>query len=239
MKKVAVIGKPNVGKSSLFNRLIKKRDAITSDVSGTTRDIKKGVVELENREFELIDTGGLDFSSELFTKVGEKALESAKDADIILYMVDGKSIVDEEDKRRFWELQKLNKPIALIVNKIDNDKELQNRFWEFSEFGAEDIFPISVSHNRGMRNLYKWLEALIPPNSSATTIIEDDDIPLEALLQEKDEPQEEDREIKVAIIGRVNTGKSSLLNALLKEDRSIVSNIAGTTIDPVDETIEL
>ena len=236
MKKVAIIGKPNVGKSSLFNRFIKKRDAITSDISGTTRDIKKGIVELEDREFELIDTGGLDFSSELFSKVGKKALDAAKEADIILYMVDGKSIVDEEDKKRFWELQKLNKPIALIVNKIDNDKELQNRFWEFSEFGAEHIFPISVSHNRGLNKLYNWLESLIPPNKEV--IIEDNDIPLELLLQEKEEEQQEDKNIKVAIIGRVNTGKSSLLNALLKDERSIVSDIAGTTIDPVDESIE-
>ncbi len=239
MKKVAIIGKPNVGKSSLFNRLAKKRDAITSDVSGTTRDIKKTTISiLEDREFELLDTGGIDNSSELFSKVGKKALESAKDADIILYMVDGKKIPDEEDKRLFWELQSLNKPIALLVNKIDNDKELQNRFWEFNEFGAKDIFPISISHNRGLTPFYKWLEKLIPVNIKSTTLIEDNDIPLEMLLNEKKDYQEESKDIKVAIIGRVNSGKSSLLNALLKEERSIVSDIAGTTIDPVDETID-
>ena len=240
MKKVAIIGRPNVGKSSLFNRLIKKRDAITSDVSGTTRDVKKGVVKtLENREFELLDTGGIDYSSELFSKVGDKAIKAAKEADIILYMVDGKSIPSDEDKERFWELQSLNKPIALIVNKIDNDKEFQEKFWEFSEFGAKDIFGISVSHNRGLNPFYKWLESLIPPTSSNEPIIEDDDLPLELLLDNIDkEEQEEDKEIKVAIIGRVNTGKSSLLNALLKEDRAVVSDVAGTTIDPIDETIE-
>ncbi len=237
MKKVAIVGRPNVGKSSLFNRLLKKRDAITSDVSGTTRDVKKGVVTmLEDREFELLDTGGIDYSSELFSKVGDKAIEAAKEADIILYMVDGKSIPDQEDKERFWELQSLNKPIALLVNKIDNDKEMQEKFWEFAEFGAENVFGISVSHNRGLNPFYKWLEGQIPPES-APQIIEDDDIPLELLLNESEEEQEEEKVFKVAIIGRVNTGKSSLLNALIKEDRVVVSDVAGTTIDPIDETI--
>ena len=238
MKKVAIVGQPNVGKSSLFNRLLKRRDAITSDVSGTTRDVKKGIVTLlENREFELLDTGGIDYTSELFSKVGDKSIDAAKDADIIVYMVDGKTIPNDEDKKRFWELQSLNKPIALVVNKIDNDKEIQEKFWEFSEFGAENIFAISVSHNRGLNQFYKWLEGLIPPNVNQTTIIEDDEMPLELLLEEKMD-EEEDKEFKVAIIGRVNTGKSSLLNSLIKEDRVVVSDVAGTTIDPIDEAIE-
>jgi GTP-binding protein len=239
MKKVAIVGKPNVGKSSLFNRLAKRRDAITSDVSGTTRDIKKSTITLlEDREFELLDTGGIDYSNELFSKVGDKALEAAKEADIILYMVDGKSIPDDEDKMRFWELQSLNKPIALLVNKIDNDKEMQDKFWEFSEFGAKDTFGISVSHNRGLSPFYKWLEGYIPPLIKSQIIEDDSDIPLELLLSESEnEAEEDDKDIKVAIIGRVNSGKSSLLNALLKEDRVIVSDVAGTTIDPIDETI--
>jgi GTP-binding protein len=237
MKKVAIIGKPNVGKSSLFNRLAKKRDAITSDISGTTRDIKKRIISiLEDREFELLDTGGIDYTDELFSKVGDKALETAKNSDIILYMVDGKKLPDDEDKKLFWELQTLNKPIALIVNKIDNEKELQEKFWEFSEFGASDIFGISVSHNRGLNPFYKWLESHIPPNLNNYILKNDDDLPLELLLDENFEDEEE-KNINVAIIGRVNTGKSSLLNALLKEERTIVSDIAGTTIDPIDESI--
>ncbi len=239
MKKVAIVGKPNVGKSSLFNRLLKRRDAITSDISGTTRDVKKGIVTLlENREFELLDTGGIDYTSDLFSKVGDKAIQAAKEADIIIYMVDGKSIPDDEDKQRFWELQGLNKPIALLVNKIDNDKEMQEKFWEFSEFGAENLFGISVSHNRGLSPFYKWLEGLIPPQLNNSIIVEDDDLPLEMLLDNFEDEQKEDKEFKVAIIGRVNTGKSSLLNALIKEDRVVVSDVAGTTIDPIDESIE-
>jgi len=241
MKKVAILGRPNVGKSSLFNRLARQRDAITSDVSGTTRDVKKRIVTIsDNRDFEVLDTGGIDYTSDLFSKVGDMAMKAADEADVILYMVDGKSLPDDEDKRLFYRLQELGKPIALIVNKIDNDKEEQGRFWEFIEFGAENIFPISVSHNRKMTPFYKWLESFIPEREEIVepALIEDDDFSLEQFLEREEAPEEESRDIRVAIIGRVNTGKSSLLNALLGEERSVVSDVAGTTIDPIDEAIE-
>lgn len=238
MKKVAILGRPNVGKSSLFNRLARQRDAITSDVAGTTRDIKKRIVVIsENREFEVIDTGGIDESSELFSKVAQLAMRAAMQADVIIYMVDGKMLPDEEDKKLFYRLQKLNKPIALVINKIDNDKEESERFWEFSSFGTDTMFAVSVSHNRKFNPLYHWLEQYIPPIATQEIELKEEVDPL------FDEPlqgvttKEEDDDIKVAIIGRVNTGKSSLLNALLGEERSVVSDVAGTTIDPVDETI--
>ncbi len=239
MKKVAILGRPNVGKSSLFNRLARRRDAITSDVSGTTRDLKKNVVTIsEDREFELIDTGGIDESDALFSKVAEMSMRAAEEADVILYMVDGKTLPEEEDRQLFYRLQGLGKPIALVVNKIDNDREEQERFWEFVEFGAEAIFPISVSHNRKLNPLYQWLERYIPPvGNSAASLQADDDLSLEQLLEARDEPEEEDKKIKVAILGRPNVGKSSLLNALLGQERAVVSEVAGTTIDPVDETI--
>jgi GTP-binding protein len=240
MKKVAILGRPNVGKSSLFNRLAKQRDAITSDVSGTTRDIKKRVVTIsEDREFQVIDTGGIDAAGgELFSKVAELSLRAAGSADVILYIVDGKMMPDDEDKKLFYRLQNLNKPIALIINKIDNDKEEQTRFWEFSSFGAKDIFAISVSHNRKLNPFYKWLERYVPPKKQVpATIIPDEEF--DPLFDEpKNQIEEDDNEIKVAIIGRVNTGKSSLLNALLGEERSVVSEVDGTTIDPIDETME-
>jgi len=242
MKKVAILGRPNVGKSSLFNRLARQRDAITSDVSGTTRDVKKRIVTIsENRDFEVLDTGGIDYTSDLFSKVGDMAMRAADEADVILYMVDGKSLPDDKDKKLFYRLQKLGKPIALIVNKIDNDKEEQGRFWDFIEFGAENIFPISVSHNRKMTPFYRWLEQYIPERETIVepAAIEDDDFSLEQFLEQADQPDEEvSRDIRVAIIGRVNTGKSSLLNALLGHERSVVSNVAGTTIDPIDEAID-
>ncbi len=238
MKKIAIIGKPNVGKSSLFNRILKQRDAIVSDEAGTTRDVKKRIAQIGEKEAELIDTGGLEERDELFDKVKDKALQAAKDADVILYMVDGKKLPDEEDKKIFRQLQKLGKEMALVVNKIDNDKEEQN-VWSFYEFGTDKIFPISVSHNRKVGRLLGWLESKLPeqPKLELQEAEEPDFLELLEIAEEGPKKEEEDKEIKVAILGRVNVGKSSLLNALLKEERSVVSDIAGTTIDTVDESI--
>ncbi|GIU00823.1 GTPase Der [Sulfurovum sp. TSL6] len=244
LKKVAILGRPNVGKSSLFNRLARQRDAITADISGTTRDIKKRIVTIsENRDFEVIDTGGIDYSTELFSKVADFSLKAAEMADIIIYMVDGKTLPSEEDRELFYKLQAMGKPLALVVNKIDNDKE-EERYWEFLEFGAEATFPMSVSHNRYFNDFYAWLEALIPPREEepeGLELTEDAEVdPFDEIIRDINSVKEEtiDNEIKVAIIGRVNTGKSSLLNALLGEERSVVSDVAGTTIDPIDEMIE-
>lgn len=244
LKKVAIVGRPNVGKSSLFNRLARQRDAITSDMSGTTRDVKKRIVTIsENRKFEVLDTGGIDYSSELFAKVAAFSLRAAEEADIIIYMVNGKTIPDQEDKELFYKLQEMNKPLALVVNKIDNDKE-EERYWEFLEFGAEATFPMSVSHNRYFNDFYAWMEEHIPVVSEeeeGLVLEEDDEIDPFAQIVEQihaEAEEEIDNKIRVAIIGRVNTGKSSLLNALVGEERSVVSNVAGTTIDPIDEKLE-
>ena len=243
LKKVAILGRPNVGKSSLFNRLARQRDAITSDMSGTTRDVKKRIVTIsENRDFEVLDTGGIDYTSELFSKVADFSLRAAKEADIIVYMVDGKTIPDEEDKKLFYDLQQLGKPLALVVNKIDNDKEFESRFFDFYEFGAQATFPMSVSHNRYFNDFYAWLEQYIPAREEKPELqleADEEADPFGEFISDINDTEEpEDKEINVAIIGRVNTGKSSLLNALLGEERSVVSNVAGTTIDPIDESIE-
>ena len=243
LKKVAIVGRPNVGKSSLFNRLARQRDAITSDMSGTTRDVKKRIVTIsENREFEVLDTGGIDYSSELFTKVAEFSLRAAEEADIIIYMVDGKTLPSEEDRELFYNLQAMKKPLALVVNKIDNDKE-EERYWEFLEFGADATFPMSVSHNRYFNDFYAWLEEHIPAPEEEEGLVLEEDVeidPFDEIVRDINRVKEDeiDNEIRVAIIGRVNTGKSSLLNALLGEERSVVSDVAGTTIDPIDEMIE-
>jgi len=243
LKKVAILGRPNVGKSSLFNRLLRQRDAITSDVVGTTRDIKKRQVTISgNRDFEVIDTGGIDDSTEMFATVKKLSLRAADEADIIIYVVDGKNIPDPEDQELFYGLQELGKPIALVVNKIDNDKDETIRYWDFLEFGAERTFPMSVSHNRYMNEFYAWLEEYIPEREEeeSTDIAEDAELSFEEIVEMVHDADEieEDKEIKVAIIGRVNTGKSSLLNALLNEERAVVSPVAGTTIDPIDEELE-
>ena len=276
MKKIAIIGRPNVGKSSLFNRLVKKRDAITSDLAGTTRDVKRREVVINDKRALLLDTGGLDKGCELYDKIKEMSLKAAHKADIILFMVDGKGLPEEEDKKLFYELQNMGKDIALVVNKIDNDK-MKEKLWEFYEFGCDAIFGISVSHNRGTVNLLEWIYKQIPDSDiideEAEEIIsepevlyddelsddeffsqfEDDDedgyfytdeeeVEDDSIFAQNDKIKEFDENdinhIKIAIIGRTNVGKSSLLNALLGEERSVVSDVSGTTIDPIDESID-
>ncbi|WP_107686268.1 ribosome biogenesis GTPase Der [Campylobacter concisus] len=241
MQKVILVGKPNVGKSSLFNRLAGRRIAITSDVSGTTRDTNKAKIEVEGKECILIDSGGLDDSSELFKNVKAKTLAEARNSDVILYMVDGKMMPDDEDRTIFYELSKLNLPIALVINKIDSKKDEQ-REWEFISFGAKNSFGISVSHNTGIDELSMWLVKHIEDKVQikADTSEDFDDF-LENYNDEgelSDEIDYESKNIRVGIIGRVNVGKSSLLNALVKESRAVVSDVAGTTIDPVNEIYE-
>lgn len=242
MIKIALIGKPNVGKSSLFNRISRRWDAITSDVSGTTRDIKKREVLINQTPALLIDTGGLDDATELFTTIKAKSLKAAREADIVLYMVDGKTLPDDEDKKLFYELQSSCPILALVVNKLDNDKSEEEMGWEFSNFGAHNLFFISVSHNRGTKKLINWIDSEIPKEEAPELELEEDDeFSLEDFIAPEEieiAEEEESNEIKVAIIGRVNVGKSSLLNALVGEDRSVVSPIAGTTVDPVDEQFE-
>jgi len=243
MKTIAIIGLPNVGKSSLFNRIAKKRIAITSDFSGTTRDVRDKEVLISDRPCIILDTGGLDDSNELFTNVKIKSLEAANRADIIILMVDGKMLPSVEEKKIFYSLQGHKKPIALVINKIDNDKEIE-RAWEFDEFGASNVFPISVSHNRGVTALLTWIEQFLPePEVEIIPEVEaDDDMDLESILEKAEEiketVEEESNHINIGIVGRTNVGKSSLLNALVGEERAVVSSIAGTTIDPVDEYID-
>ena len=232
MIKVAIIGKPNVGKSSLFNRIAKERDAITSDVAGTTRDVKKREVLIDEHKILLIDTGGFDTSSELFSTVTNKAIETALEADIILYMVDGRSGAEDEDKKRFLKLKQTNPNIALVVNKIDNDK-LEEDIWDFFSFGIQEIFPVSISHNRKVKQLLNWIVEKITQING----IENSENQSQNILE--DNFDEVSADINIAIIGRVNVGKSSLLNSITKSDRSIVSSVAGTTIDPIDEVVEI
>ncbi|NWF66225.1 MAG: ribosome biogenesis GTPase Der [Campylobacterales bacterium] len=244
MKKIAIVGKPNVGKSSLFNALSKTNEAITSEIAGTTRDIKKRVILLNNLEYELIDTGGIEDRDELFSKVKQKAIKTAKECDIVLYLVDGRSLAENDDKKLFYELQQNCPNIALILNKIDN-RALKEKLWDFQEFGAKNLFMISVAHRDGLDRMINWITSF----DKQDIIVSDEDDSFEDLLEEYEEDENgniqidisheqnsiEDDIIKVAIIGRTNVGKSSLLNALLNEERSIVSEVAGTTIDPVDE----
>ncbi|MDD7322936.1 MAG: ribosome biogenesis GTPase Der [Campylobacter lanienae] len=247
MKKVILLGRPNVGKSSLFNRLARARIAITSEVAGTTRDVNKTEINIDDRECLLIDSGGLDESSKLFAAVQKRSLAEANEADIIIFMVDGKLYADEIDKKLFYAINRLGKPTALVVNKVDGKRDEQ-RAKDFISFGAKKLFEISVSHNSGTDELCEWIYSqLEPAKTSIDESIEDFLADFDESLLESDEGNSrfksnidyENKAIKVGIIGRVNVGKSSLLNALVGQNRSVVSDIAGTTIDPVNEKISV
>ncbi|MGN8406617.1 ribosome biogenesis GTPase Der [Helicobacter pylori] len=234
LKTIAILGQPNVGKSSLFNRLARERIAITSDFAGTTRDINKRKIALNGHEVELLDTGGMAKDALLSKEIKALNLKAAQMSDLILYVVDGKSIPSDEDIKLFREVFKINPNCFLVINKIDNDKE-KERAYAFSSFGIPKSFNISVSHNRGINALIDAVLSALNLNQ----IIEQDldaDI-LESLENNALEEETKEEIIQVGIIGRVNVGKSSLLNALTKKERSLVSSVAGTTIDPIDETI--
>ncbi len=240
MQSIILVGRPNVGKSSLFNKIVRQRVAITSDIAGTTRDTNTREVNINEKKALLIDSGGLDESDELFRAVKQNTLARAKAADIVLYMVDGKNYPSDEDKRLLFEILKLKKPTALVVNKIDSQKDEQRAF-EFASFGIKEIFFISTSHATGLDELYAWLETHL----NEPFLESDENENLEDFLQNFEEKEEgefkfkeiDENTIKVGIVGRVNVGKSSLLNALVKEERSVVSAVAGTTVDPVNESI--
>ncbi len=235
LKTIAILGQPNVGKSSLFNRLARERIAITSDFAGTTRDINKRKIALNGHEVELLDTGGMAKDALLSKEIKALNLKASQMSDLILYVVDGKSIPSDEDLKLFREVFKTNPNCFLVINKIDNDKE-KERAYAFSSFGMPKSFNISVSHNRGISAL---IDAILNALNLNQIIEQDLDADILESL-ENNAPKEETKEeeiIQVGIIGRVNVGKSSLLNALTKKERSLVSSVAGTTIDPIDETI--
>ncbi|ALM79137.1 ribosome-associated GTPase EngA [Helicobacter pylori] len=235
LKTIAILGQPNVGKSSLFNRLARERIAITSDFAGTTRDINKRKIALNGHEVELLDTGGMAKDALLSKEIKALNLKAAQMSDLILYVVDGKSIPSDEDIKLFREVFKTNPNCFLVINKIDNDKE-KERAYAFSSFGISKSFNISVSHNRGISAL---IDAVLSALNLNQIIEQDLDADILESLENNalEEETKEEEIIQVGIIGRVNVGKSSLLNALTKKERSLVSSVAGTTIDPIDETI--
>lgn len=211
MQTVCLIGKPNVGKSSIFNRLIKEKKAIIMDTPGITRDRIYGKCSYDNKNFFLIDTGGISLGNDDFAKDILAQVELAIDeADLILFVVDGINELDASDYKVSEMLHKTNKKVIVVVNKIDNEKRINN-LYNFYELGFSEIVAVSAEHNIGFKEL-------------VTTIT-------------KDLPEEEpvvDESLKFCLIGRPNVGKSSLINALLNEDRAIVSDVPGTTRDAID-----
>ncbi len=211
MQTVCLVGKPNVGKSSIFNRLIKENKSIIMDTPGVTRDRIYGKVEYNNKRFHLIDTGGISLGADDFQKdILAQATLAIDEADLVLFVVDGIEDIDASDRKVAEILHRSSKPVIVVVNKLDNDKRKDN-LYNFYELGFSELVAVSASHNIGINELLNTITK---------------DLPEEDII--------DDNTIKFSIIGRPNVGKSSLINALLNEDRAIVSDIAGTTRDAID-----
>ena len=213
---VAIVGRPNVGKSTVFNRMLQERVSIVEDIPGVTRDRIYGDCSWLSKTYRLIDTGGIQIEDVPFQKEINAQVEIAIDeADVIVFIVDGKSGLTSDDEYIARLLRKSNKPIILAVNKIDDISKI-NDIYEYYNLGIGDPMPVSGVHGIGIGDLLDKVAELMPEQSY----------------------EEYDGMIKFAIIGRPNVGKSSLTNSFLKQDRVIVSDIEGTTRDAIDTVFE-
>ncbi|OUO35434.1 ribosome biogenesis GTPase Der [Olsenella sp. An290] len=217
---VAVVGRPNVGKSTLVNRIAVSRDAIVHESRGVTRDRSYHDADWNGREFTLIDTGGIESvkSKDVFApRIREQALIACDEADVIVFVVDGTTGVTDEDEEVARIVRRVEKPVFLVVNKKDNPATEQDGLWDFYALGVGEPRPLSAGHGHGTGDLLDDIVAALP--------------------EPVDEGPEDDI-LSLAIVGRPNVGKSSLANRLANKKRSIVSDVAGTTRDAIDTMIE-
>ena len=215
---IAVVGRPNVGKSTLINRITQTEDAIVHEMRGVTRDRSYHRADWNGVDFMLIDTGGMAIGEgdRFQHDITSQALMACEEADCIIFLVDGRTGVTEEDQEIARILKRTKTPVILVVNKMDNP-QAEDAIWEFYTLGLGDPMPVSSVHGHGTGDLLDEVVARLP----------------------EPEPEEEsDDEINVAIIGRPNAGKSSLTNRLTGVERSIVSDVAGTTRDAIDTVVE-
>ena len=215
---VAVVGRPNVGKSTFFNRIVGRRVSIVEDTPGVTRDRIYAEAEWNGVHFALIDTGGIEPDSEdvILSQMREQAQLAMDMADVILFIVDGKDGLTHADNEVASMLRRTGKKVVLLVNKIDNLGKLPVDFYDFYELGIGEPIPISAANMLNFGDVLDEIVASFPDDADT----------------------DEDDDIKIAVIGKPNVGKSSLINALLNENRVIVSNIAGTTRDSIDTPFE-
>ncbi len=213
---VAIVGRPNVGKSALFNRLVGRRQAIVEDMPGTTRDRLYGDAEWRGRAYRVIDTGGLEAESEgPYSPLVRRQIELAMaEADVILLVVDGRDGLTAADLDIAGLLRRTDKPLLLVANKVDNERRIEDAT-QFYELGLGDPIPISAYHGAGVADLLDAVFALLPEN----------------------EARPAGQGLRLAIIGRPNVGKSALLNAISGDERVIVSDIPGTTRDVIDTAV--
>ena len=216
---VAVVGRPNVGKSTLVNRIAQVDEAIVHEMRGVTRDRSYHKADWNGMDFTLIDTGGIEMGNEdVFQgSIRNQAFEAAREADVIVFLVDGKTGINADDEEVARILRRSDKPIFLAVNKMDTPGR-EDELWEFYQLGLGDPWPVSATHGHGTGDL---LDEIV-----------------EELRKLDVDFEEEEPGINVAIIGRPNAGKSSLTNRLTNNERSIVSDVAGTTRDAVDTVVE-
>ncbi len=215
---VAIVGRPNVGKSTIFNRLIGRRRSIVSDEPGMTRDRIYGALDWNGTSFEVVDTGGIlpTEDSEIPQKIFEQAQVAIEAASLLLFVVDGRAGRTGGDEHLAGLLRKVGRPVMLLVNKVDSDKQ-EADVVEFARLGFSKTFPVSAEHGRGFTDFLDDIAGVLPATTEATG---------------------DSGEIRIAIIGRPNAGKSTLLNALVEKNRAMVSPIAGTTRDAIDSVIK-
>ena len=216
---VAIVGRPNVGKSTLVNRIAQTGDAIVHEMRGVTRDRSYHKADWNGVEFMLIDTGGIEMGGDdaFQGSIRAQAFEGAREADVIIFLVDGKAGINTDDEEVARILQKAGKPVFVAVNKMDNPARM-DEVWEFYALGLGDPWPVSAQHGNGTGDL---LDEVVNELRKVEIV-----------------PEEEVEAINVAIIGRPNAGKSSLTNKLTNNNRSIVSDVAGTTRDAIDTLVE-
>ena len=218
---VAVVGRPNVGKSTFVNRIAEADEAIVHEMRGVTRDRSYHKADWNGIEFKLIDTGGIEMGTEdqFQGSIRSQAFEATNEADVIVFIVDGKTGINADDEEVARILRKTSKPVLLAVNKLDTPNKL-DELWEFYQLGLGDPFPISATHGHGTGDL---LDEVVDHLRKVDCSFEDE--------------EDDGHIINVAIIGRPNAGKSSLTNRLTNNDRSIVSDVAGTTRDAIDTVV--
>lgn len=214
---VAIIGRPNVGKSTLFNRILGRKTAIVDDVPGVTRDRNYADAQYRNRPFRLVDTGGLEPSASegMMALIRRQSELAIAEADILVLLMDGRTGVMPQDQEVIRLLRGTTKPLFVAVNKLDTPK-VETLIADFYQLGIEQLYPISAEHGLGVAELLDAIYALLPPTDEA--------LPSEVMP-------------RVAIVGRPNVGKSTLLNAVLGEERAVVSEVPGTTRDAIDSLV--
>ena len=225
--KVVILGFPNVGKSTLFNRLLGQRKALVHSLPGMTRDLISGIIKAEGRQYELIDTGGFadGYVDPISSKVREKAWEAAKKGDILIFLIDGKRSITPGEEKLYLEMKKLNKPLLTVVNKIDNP-ELEPDLSDYYRLGSKELILISAEHKINLSYLQEKIAELLP--------LPQDEKEKKPALTEIQMPE---KPLKIAIVGRINVGKSSIINRLCGEEKLLVTDIPGTTRDSVDTLI--